>query len=279
MIRVLSFCLCCLPLANAVAHGDLHERVAQVSAKIQSNLTDPALWLLRAELYRLHGKYAHAHADLDRATRLKADLAAVSLVRAQIYFDAGDFLLAEIAASRCLKLRPSLTEPRVLRARSRVKSNRIRPALADYNVVLSTTNDNPPLPELYVERARAQAALKRYAEAIEGLDAGMKRIGDTPSLALPAIQYERARGAYNAALSRLEAARQFMSREDYSATRGEILLQAHRFAEAQETFESGLGLLTDTLPARRMLSQTSDIEKRLRLGLTQTGKPLISLNK
>ena len=279
MIRVLSFCLCFLPLATAFSHGDLHEHIARVSAQIQTNQADPDLWLLRAELYRLHGEFSHAHADLDRASRLKADPASVSLVRARIYFDAADFLRAEIVASRCLKLRPANIDAHVLRARSRVKSNRIRSAITDYDVVLNTTNGNPPLPDLYVERARAQAALKRYADAIAGLDAGRKRIGDTPSLALPAIEYERARGTCDAALSRLEAARRFMSKEEYSATHGEILLQANRFSEAYETFQSGLALLADMPPARRTLSLTIDVEKRLRRGLTQAGEHLVFLNR
>jgi tetratricopeptide (TPR) repeat protein len=214
--------------ANLFAHGDLHERIAAVTAQIQTNLANPDLWLLRADLHRQHSEFDDALTDLDHAAQLKPDWAAAHLERARLCFDTAKFPECEHAASECLKLDPTNPDALVLRARSFAQLKEYSRAAADYDAVLNVTNSAAPLPDLYLERARAQAAVENWDAAIHGLDAGMKRLGATPSLALPAIEYERARGAFDAALERLERAKGFFNEESYAKSRAEIMVQAGR---------------------------------------------------
>jgi tetratricopeptide (TPR) repeat protein len=122
-------------------------------------------------------------------------------------------------------MEPSNADALVLRARAQVQLGEPARAIADYDAALNATNAAAELPDLYLERARALAGMKRWEDAIRGLDAGMKRLGATPSLAFPAIEYERQRGAFDAALTRLESAKGFFSAASYGRLRTEILKQ------------------------------------------------------
>lgn len=228
LMALLAFAASCLFASHALAHGDLHERIEAVTAQMLTNSTAPELWLQRADLNRQHGEFTDALADLDHVRQLKPGWAAVPLQLARIYFDAGEFARCEFAASECLKLDPANADALVLRARALVHLGKPERAVADYDAVLNVTNAAAPLPDLYLERARALATLKLWDDAIAGLDAGMKRIGFTPSLALPAIDYERQRGAFAAALTRLDQAKRFFSKESYDALRAEILNQTSK---------------------------------------------------
>jgi len=224
-IVALMFATGCILTPNALAHGDLDERIAAVSAQLVTNSTAPELWLQRADLNREHGDYPAALADLAHAAQLRPNWTAVSLQRARIWYDDGKFSQCEYAATECLKLKSNNADALVLRARALVQLGKPARAIADYDTVLNATNSAAPLPDLYLERARALASLKRWDEAIAGLDAGMKRLGSTPSLALPAINYERQCGHFDAALARLEQARKFFSGESYNQLQTEILQQ------------------------------------------------------
>jgi predicted Zn-dependent protease len=211
---------------RAAAHGDLHERIEALTSQILTNQSAPELWLLRADLRRQHGEFAAALTDLDHAARLKPRWAAASLQRARICYDSEQFPATIRAASDCLQLTPANADALVLRARARIRLKKFARAAADYDAVLNATNSPPPLPDLYLERARAQAELQRWDDALRGLDAGMARLGATPSLAFPAIEYERQRGAFDAALERLTRAKNFYNAESYARLRAEILNQA-----------------------------------------------------
>jgi tetratricopeptide (TPR) repeat protein len=215
-------CLLVWSTAPAAAHGDLHERIEAVTEKIQVAPTDPDLLLQRADLRRQHEEWDAAFADLEKALELRPNWSAAYLQQARIFYDMSKFRKAISAASDCLKFDPANADALVLRARSLVKLEKFSKAIADYDAVLSNANGPSPLPDLYVERARAQAKLERWDDAIKGLDAGMERLGVSPSLALPAIEYERERGALEAALDRLERAKGFMSNDAYLQTRAEI---------------------------------------------------------
>ncbi|MDD5140017.1 MAG: tetratricopeptide repeat protein [Verrucomicrobiales bacterium] len=267
VIFVLAFAANCAIAFRTQAHGDLHERIAAITAQILTNSSNPELWLQRADLHRQHGEFDAAQTDLDQAVRLKPGWANAALQQVRISFDRQNFPDAVRAAGDCLKLDPANADALVLRARSFVRLNEPSRAIADYDAVLNRTNSARPLPDLFLERARAQAALGKFGDAVHGLDDAMRRLGDTPSFAVPAIEYERQRGAFEAALARLERADKFFDRESFLALRGEILLQAGRPADAENDFQTALARL-EQFPAGRR-AQSSALEARLRAGLKQ----------
>lgn len=210
------------PVFPVVAHGDLHDRILALSAQLTTNQTEPELWLRRADLNRQHGDFAAASNDLAQAAALRPGWPPVALQRARIAFDMSDFSGCIRAATECIQAKPFRDEALMLRARSLVGLKQFADAVADYNTLLAGTNFSYSLPDLYLERARAQAALQRWADAVRGLDEGIARLGLTPALALPAIDYERQRGAFAAALQRLERSQPFLAAADFARIRSEL---------------------------------------------------------
>ena len=266
---VLAFVASCVGASRVQAHGDVHERIIALTAQLRTNSANPELWLQRADLHRQHGDFDAAQTDLDRAVQLKPKWAGAELQQARIAFDREKFPTAVRAAGDCLTLEPANADALVLRARSLVHLEQWSPAIADYDAVLNRTNAARLLPDLFLERARAQAALGKFDDAVRGLDDAMRQLGETPSFALPAIEYERQRGAFAAALARLERAGKFFDRENFLALHGEILLQAGRPAEAANDFSAALAALEKFSRARRALPAVVDLEARLRAGLKQ----------
>ncbi len=265
----------CLASATppAGAHGDLHERIRALSQQIQTNAGAAGLWLERADLNRQHGDVISARADAVVAARIKPDWPATLLEQARIEFDAAQLSSAADFATGCLELAPAIADALVIRARCGAALGKYAAAVTDYNRVLTLTNGPRPVPDLYLERARAQAALGRLEDAVRGLDEAIARIGATPSLALPALEYERARGDFDAALARAGRARKFFSAEMFHALRADILLQADRRAEAAQEYQAGLTALDNAPPAHRELPQTVELARRLRAGLRQAEQP------
>ena len=81
----------CLSSSAAFAHGDLDRQIAEVSARIEAALAQPAdaprraqLYFDRGELHRLHGDWRRAEADYDQAIRYRPDLHAVELSRGRL---------------------------------------------------------------------------------------------------------------------------------------------------------------------------------------------------
>ncbi len=266
-------------LPRAWAHGDLHERILALTRQIQAHSTNAELWLQRADLSRQHGDHLGATVDTAEALRLRPDWPAAILQQARIQFDAGQSAAAIEAATACLRLDATNSDALVIRARSRAQLGQLAGVVTDYNSVLVPTDGPRPLPDLYLERARAQAALGRPGDAVRGLDEGLVRLGETPSLALPALEYERTLGDFTAALVRLERLRKFFPNETFLALRGEVFLQAHRRAEAENDFLAGLAAVENYPPDRRALSQTQELATRLGAGLRQSYLlPLVKTN-
>lgn len=90
----------------ARAHGLLHERIADVSARIAASPTDAQLLLERAELHRLHGELEAARVDLDRAARLDPLLPGVALCRGVLELEAGQPEAAVRSLRGCIARAP-----------------------------------------------------------------------------------------------------------------------------------------------------------------------------
>ncbi len=94
----------------ASAHEGLHEQIVAVTEKIRSSPKDSALYLKRAELYRLHKEWNNAEADLLRAERLTPNLPAVDLGRGKLWLDAKQFSRARLALTKYLARQPDSFE-------------------------------------------------------------------------------------------------------------------------------------------------------------------------
>jgi Flp pilus assembly protein TadD len=185
-----------------------------------------------------------------------------------VFSDAGQTTNALASIQQFLDKEPSHPEALGIRARCRLKLGQVEAALADFTLAIAKSKT--PEPDLFLERARAQAAAGQFANAVSGLDEGMGRIGAVVPLQLAAIEYDRQRADFTAALARLDKllANQPVQ-EPWRVLRGEILAQSGQFNEARAAFKQALDGIEKYPPVRRNLEMTRQLETRIRDNLAR----------
>ena len=248
----------------ALAHGDLHEQIASVTAQIQKNPESAELVLKRAELHRVHEDWPGAAADYDRAAQLAPGLAVVHLGRGKMLLSQGRFDEAKAELDKFLAGNSGQVDGLVTRARSEMKRGNPLASAVDFARAIALSPR--PEPEYYLERAQALAAAggEHVTEALRCLDDGMAKLGNLPALGLCAIELEVKRNEFDPALSRLERLSAISPRKEaWLERRGDILRLANRPDQAQQAYRQALAAMA-ALPARaRETKATAELQKRL----------------
>ena len=209
LISALFVALC--PLL-AAAHGDLHERMAAITARLKVDPTNAALHLQRGELERQHGEMGAALDDFTTAAKLDPGLDGVDLALGRAHYAVHDWPAASTALSRHLARHPDHAAALLLRARCLVAVGDHRRALMDFDRGIALCAD--PQPDDYLDRSAAFLALGQTDDALRGLDEGVMRLGPAVSLQMRAIDLEAAAGRTDAALDRLTRAMGSEARRD-----------------------------------------------------------------
>lgn len=244
--RISVICCCSIATAfvgliGAFAHGDLHDRIDQLSAELANNPCDAELLAKRAELHRQHQAWSNALADIRLARDLRNEPADL-LIESIILLDSGNNAEAKLLLDQVLKESPANTFALVARARALARQQKPLAAVKDYSA--ATTLLPKPAPDLFLEQARCFVSAGDRTAAVESLDRAMGRIGRLPSLERYALDLEVELGRFDAALQRLSVLEHgSRSRFDLRLLRGEILLKAGRRDEAREVFASTLGAI------------------------------------
>jgi tetratricopeptide (TPR) repeat protein len=240
-----------LPAPQALAHGSFHDRVGAASSRIEREPANAAPYLERSVLYREHGDYALALADLEAGARLDPGRREVDLLRGRLHLARGRPDEAVPPLERLLEQSPDDPAANLVLARALAAAGRHLEASERYSRAI----DHAPvaLPEPYLERARTLLAAgdEHRDDALRGLDEGMQRLGPVVALAMLAIEIETQGGRVDAALARLDGlAARSPRQETWLSRRGEILERAGRREEARASYARVLAEL-DTLPAHR----------------------------
>ncbi len=264
-----------LPTAT-LAHGELHDRIAAVERRIAREPSNPEHYLLRADLYRQHGDWPSALADLDRAAGLAPENAGALYLRGRVLLDAGRPADARAALESYLTRE---SEHRDRRASAHLllaeaAMGLAQPLQAAGHYRRATELAERPGPQAFLDCARALgAAGEPIDDALACLDDGLARLGTLPALELPAIELELEAGRFDAALARLDRlAARSPRREHWRVRRGEILEQAGRFQEARAAFLEARAALA-ALPADRRPRAGRELEARIRRGLARLDAP------
>lgn len=250
----------------AWSHGDLHEQIEAISARIRADPGNAQLVFHRAELYRDHQDWAHAAADYDRVEVLAPGQAAVHLGRGRLWLDMGKFDEARVELDRFLAAEPKHSAAYADRARIAQAQARFGDAAADFARAIEFADAADA--ELYIGRARALAAVGKRDEAIACLDEGSARLGQPPTLGLLAVQFEQDAGRFQAALDRLDRLRAGAPRQEaWLERRGDVLAAAGRHEEARVDWTDALAALL-ALPVRLAATPSMQaLRKRLELKL------------
>jgi predicted Zn-dependent protease len=255
------------------AHGTFHDRVALASTRIEAEPANAGYYLTRSILYRDHGDFTTALADLERGAQLDPMRRELGLLYGRLYlaWDQPERALAPLESF--LEEQPDHPAANVTLARALARLGRHLEAADRYTFAI----DHEPVsnPEHYLGRARAlRAAGDEYRErALRGLDAGIDRLGPVVALAMSAIEIEVALGRFDSALARGDRlVARSPRQETWLARRGEILEVAQRPEEAHGSY---LRVLTEIekLPAlRRRTPAMTQLRSRARAGLARLAR-------
>lgn len=258
-------------MAAVYAHGDLHEAITALTAAIARDPNNVQLQVQRAELYLQHHEWEAGLADCAEAMRRSSDTTDLMLLRAKLSFGAGHAADARLDIDRFLAAIPQHAEAHLLRARILVALKQHVAAGDDYAAAIAGFAQ--PQPDHYIEYAQMLAAAgpEHIDAALVVLDRGLVHFGQLVTLQTAAIDLERTRGRYDAALARLEALRPTLPRAElYLAQKAALLEQAGRTGEANAAYATGLASLASLPMDRRTNVFFQQLDTDLTAGLART---------
>lgn len=242
------------------AHGDPASDLSRHAEALREGHADPETYLARAQLHHRAGRIEAALEDLGEAIASSPDRPDLAIARATVLLDAGQASAAASSFGRVLAAAPRDARARIGRARAFAAMGLRHDAARDYTLGIAAART--PVPDHYLERARVltrEGDEFALAEAVRGLDQGLALLGPVPSLALLAIELEARRGAFDAALERIDAlAATWPQTAPLWVRRGDLLQRAARPDAARESYERALDALAQmrrTTPARAQLEQ------------------------
>jgi tetratricopeptide (TPR) repeat protein len=257
--------------SHAFAHGDVHERINQLTQQITQTPSNALLFFQRAELYRVDQDYTNALVDLDRVAQLDPKIARVDFCRGRVQFEANRPQAALPPLNSYLAGKPKDAEAYTTRARVLARLGQHKPAVEDYTTAIGLSTSSP---ELFIERAESWRAQGKAEEAIRGLDEGIRKMGPLVTLELPAIDLEVSLKRYDAAVARIDTVTTRLQRkETWLLRRAEILRQAGRESDARSNYQEALAAIQRLPPTHRNTRATLDLEGRIRAALGTNALP------
>lgn len=233
-------------------HGGYHERIDYLTKALEKTPSDAALRYELANLQGLHGDLDLALENLDRVDALAPGKFPTDLARGEALLVADKSTQAKEVLDRQLVSHPEYGRAWLLRARAEKEPGQQEACLADYREALKRTTS--PEPDLVQEVAGALSAAGKKAEAAAVLSAGIEKLGRIPSLVLRALDLEIETKNFDAALRRVEQARDEAPRpEPWMARRAAVLAQAGRREESRAAWKALITHL-ESLPDNERIS-------------------------
>ena len=256
--------------AAALAHGDLHEQIAAVSAQIEKEPRNAELFLRRGELRRLHAEFPEAAADFAKASEIHPGWPQVELAKSRLALSTGNFEAAAAGMDQLLPKHPEYPEGWLIRARARNHLGDSLGAAKDYTEIVKRLER--PEPEIYLERAAALAAAggNHLNEALQGLNEGLAKLGPVMTLELAALDLELKLSRFDDALRRVDRlAATARRQESWLTRRGDILVQLGRTDDARVAYLKALEAIAALPPHHQVTQATADLKKRIDTSLAK----------
>lgn len=255
----------------ALAHGALHDQIANMDRQIAADPQSAALYLRRAELHRIHREWDAADQDYAKVLALEQKHPEVSWLRARAWLEAGKAVMALPELDRYLGQFPDHASARLTRARALAAVGRNAQAAADYAVALERL---PQLePDYFLEQRNVQQSAGLSSETqLAGIEKGLRRLGSVPSLEDAALDVELRAKQWDAALARLDRQASAAARKErWHYRRGLVLAQADRKEQASAAFRASLEAIDKLPPALRSPRATAALAEEVRQELKKLG--------
>lgn len=203
----LATCLLALALSlpgEATAHGSTEVRLEVTRQAAADAPHDPEPWLQRAALLLDAGRTSEASEALHQAHSLHGAPSRVFRLRAEVALAEGRAADALHDVEHALSANPG--DPRSLRTHARALSTLGRRDEAVAALDRAIAHQRPAVPDFHLDRARLLAAepAPRVDDALAGLDEARRQLGTLVALESYAVELERERGRFDAALVRLD---------------------------------------------------------------------------
>ncbi|MCA9291808.1 MAG: hypothetical protein KDA25_11820 [Phycisphaerales bacterium] len=268
--RVCIVVLCLLASRAGMAHEGLHERLHDVTRRIEAKPDDASLYVTRAGLHHLHRDWPAAFADLDEAARRGADAATTALPRATLLLDVDRPREAASLLDAFIAHHPTHGVAHTQLGRALEAMRRPDAAAVAYERAIRHTTTRRT--EQYLDLARALAAAGATRDAVAALDEGLADLGHLVVLQEQAIALERRMGRIDAALMRLDdVVRGAQRPEKWLALRSELLMECGRVDDARAACHDALRAIARLPRARRHTPATLALEDALRRRLDAVG--------
>ena len=258
-----------LPVA---AHGPGLDEIDSITTQIAKTGEQAALYAKRARVYQNNHMWLEAMSDLDRAVELDSQNTEYDLDRAQLSFEAGEFLRALDFISLYLLRHESSNEALLIRARSHRALGQYLQSIESYQLALADLSgfDGSPMPEWYFEFADTWLLAGEKQNALQVLQQGMDQLGVLGVFQLRAAELEVELEFYDSALARIDQLLAQAQRKDLWLTRrADILSRAGREEEAQRTYEQAYATLQGLPPRLQNLPVSIELANRLQQQISQ----------
>jgi tetratricopeptide (TPR) repeat protein len=234
----------------ALGHGDVHERIEELTEKIEGEPGNAALYVRRGSLYALDESWEQALADYESASRLDPNLPKIDFLKAKMLVALDQHERGVALLDSFLSGEPQHADGYLVRARAHVAQGHIDAAIDDYTRAIALFKR--PAPRYYLERVRVLLDAGRIDEALEGLRQGVADLGPLASLVEVAVKEEEKRGNYEEALRWADLLSPTLRHSPrWRATAGNLASRAGYASQAEHEYREGLAAIEALPPARR----------------------------
>ena len=255
--------ICLLLEGSLLAHGDLHNQIAQITKQLEGEPKNAQLYHKRGELHRAHGEYSEALADYAVAETLDPKLDVVFLSRGRALSESDDFASSLKALDRFLARQPDHVEARWLRGRVLGRLNRRDEAEKEFAHVIAATDE--PSPEQIIERAQNLEHAGRIDDALVTINTGIQKLGNLVTLEMEGLDLELQLKRYDDAIKRLDNLIARADRkESYLVRKAEVLHKAGKDELAQRCYADALEAIVALPENKRRLKSTIKLEEEVR---------------
>jgi predicted Zn-dependent protease len=248
--------------ANLCAHDSPLNTIERLSTEISKYPDGIELYIQRGDLYRLKGFWDDALSDFTRAAELDPDREELNLYIGRSLLGAGKPGEARHHFDTFLDHYPDNSNGLELRADASLALGDNAAAESDLENLIATSGQSRS--SIYLKLARLQARKPPYSAALKTIDAGVAKAGPDVSLIQLAIDLELKSKNYDAALGRLNTLPEILQRTpEWLVTRGDILRQAGRSNEAQESYQAARQAISRKPETQRQTPAILELQKKI----------------